>query len=80
MPNLIEVTYGRTGQSTNTDALGMREMQAKVYAQRDAPYLLVKAPPPLAAIEETIRLTLNAEIINYTFDTETNLIRKNRYV
>lgn len=45
MPNLIEVTYGRTGQSTNTDALGMREMQAKVYAQRDAPYLLVKAPP-----------------------------------
>jgi superfamily II DNA or RNA helicase len=45
MPNLIEVNYDQTGQSTNTDALGMREMQAKVYAQRDAQYLLVKAPP-----------------------------------
>tara|TARA_B100001971_G_scaffold215167_1_gene258676 strand:+ start:5922 stop:6761 length:840 start_codon:yes stop_codon:yes gene_type:complete len=45
MPNLIEVNYGQTGQSTNTDALGMREMQAKVYAQRDAQYLLLKAPP-----------------------------------
>jgi hypothetical protein len=45
MPNLIEVTYGQTRQSTKTDALGMREMQARVYAQRDAQYLLVKAPP-----------------------------------
>lgn len=45
MPNLIEVTYSQSGQSTHTDALGMREMQAKVYAQRDAQYLLVKAPP-----------------------------------
>ncbi|MGB0334417.1 MAG: DEAD/DEAH box helicase [Opitutales bacterium] len=45
MPNLIEVNYSQTGQSTNTDALGMREMQARVYAQRDAQYLLVKAPP-----------------------------------
>lgn len=45
MPNLIEVSYGQTGQSTNTDALGMREMQARAYAQRDAQYLLVKAPP-----------------------------------
>lgn len=45
MPNLIEVNYGQTGQSTNTDALGMREMQARVYAKRDAQHLLVKAPP-----------------------------------
>ena len=45
MPNLLEQNYARTGQSTNTDALGMREMQARVYAQRDAQHLLVKAPP-----------------------------------
>lgn len=45
MPNLVEVTYGRTGKSTNTDALGMREMQARAFAARDAQYLLVKAPP-----------------------------------
>lgn len=45
MPNHLEQNYARTGQSTNTDALGMREMQARVYAQRDAQHLLVKAPP-----------------------------------
>ncbi|MFT5623368.1 MAG: superfamily II DNA or RNA helicase [Bacteroidia bacterium] len=45
MPNLLEQNYAQTGQSTNTDALGMREMQARVYAQRDAQHLLVKAPP-----------------------------------
>ena len=28
MSNLVEVNYARTGRSTNTDALGMREMQA----------------------------------------------------
>jgi len=33
MPNLIEVTYSQSGQSTHTDAPGMREMQAKDYAQ-----------------------------------------------
>jgi hypothetical protein len=29
MPNLVEVNYQRTGRSTNTDELGMREMQAR---------------------------------------------------
>ena len=29
----------------NTDALGMREMQQRVFAKRDAQHLLVKAPP-----------------------------------
>ncbi len=45
MPNLVEVEYGQTGRSTNTDALGMREMQAKAFAARDAQHLLIKAPP-----------------------------------
>lgn len=45
MTNLVEVQYARTGKSSNTDALGMREMQAMVYAQRNRQYLLVKAPP-----------------------------------
>jgi hypothetical protein len=36
MSNLVEVNYGRTGKSTNTDALGMREMQAQAFAARDA--------------------------------------------
>lgn len=45
MNNLVEVQYAQTGKSSNTDELGMREMQAMVYAQRNRQYLLVKAPP-----------------------------------
>ncbi len=45
MTNLVEVHYAQTGKSSNTDALGMREMQAMVYAQRHRQHLLVKAPP-----------------------------------
>lgn len=45
MTNLVEVQYARTGKSSNTDELGMREMQAMVYAQRHRKHLLVKAPP-----------------------------------
>lgn len=43
--NLVEVEYAQTGKSSNTDSLGMREMQAMVYAQRHRQHLLVKAPP-----------------------------------
>ncbi|MEK7255674.1 MAG: DEAD/DEAH box helicase [Bacteroidota bacterium] len=45
MPDIVHVTYARTGQSSQTDANGMREMQAKAYQARDAQYLLLKAPP-----------------------------------
>ncbi len=43
--NDIRISYEQTGKSANTDALGMRDMQAKVYAAREKQYLLVKAPP-----------------------------------
>ena len=45
MNNLVDIEYAQTGKATNTDALGMREMQALVYAQCDRQHLLVKAPP-----------------------------------
>lgn len=45
MPNIVEVTYQQTGQSTKNNALGMREMQERAYEKRDAQYLLIKAPP-----------------------------------
>jgi superfamily II DNA or RNA helicase len=45
MPNLVEVQYARTGESTKTDAMGMRDMQAKAFAARESQYLLLKAPP-----------------------------------
>lgn len=43
--NVVSVNYHRTGQSTNTNELGMREMQARVYQHRNSKYILVKAPP-----------------------------------
>lgn len=43
--NSITVTYHHAGTSVNTNELGMREMQARVWEHRDAHYLLVKAPP-----------------------------------
>ncbi|MFE9870252.1 DEAD/DEAH box helicase [Micromonospora sp. NPDC005686] len=43
--NIVDVTYARTGGSVNTDAMGMREMQQRVFIKRDAQHLLVKAPP-----------------------------------
>lgn len=43
--NIFEINYNGTGQSQNTNVLGMREMQARVYEKRTSQYLLVKAPP-----------------------------------
>ena len=45
MPDILTVRYAQTGSSTRPDALGMREMQARAYEQRNAQYLLLKAPP-----------------------------------
>ena len=42
---LLHVEYGQTGNSTKPNNMGMREMQAKAFAKRDAQYLLLKAPP-----------------------------------
>ena len=33
--NIVDITYEQTGRSTNTNKLGMREMQAKVYECKD---------------------------------------------
>ena len=43
--NIVHVQYQTTGASTRTNEMGMREMQAKAYASRNAQYLLLKAPP-----------------------------------
>jgi superfamily II DNA or RNA helicase len=45
MPNLVDVTYAQTGNSISTNQMGMREMQERAFAARDAQYLLLKAPP-----------------------------------
>lgn len=43
--NVVDVAYAQTGASVNTDVLGMREMQRRVFAKRGAQHLLIKAPP-----------------------------------
>ena len=45
MPNIVDVTYNQTGQSTKVNPMGMRDMQARAYEARNAQYLLLKAPP-----------------------------------
>lgn len=43
--NVVNVMYAQNKTSVNTNELGMREMQQRVYEERRAQYLLVKAPP-----------------------------------
>ena len=43
--NIVTVEYEKTGDSTKTDELGMREMQKRVYSKRNSKKLLIKAPP-----------------------------------
>ncbi len=45
MENLVNITYAQTGASSNTDEMGMREMQRMAYNARNHQYILLKAPP-----------------------------------
>lgn len=45
MPNVVDVKYNQTGNSTKTNPYGMREMQERAFESRDAQYLLIKSPP-----------------------------------
>ena len=43
--NIVDIRYQQTGESSATNELGMREMQAKAYEARNKRFLLIKAPP-----------------------------------
>ena len=45
MPNIVNVTYEQTGNSTKANNYGMRDMQAKAYEARNSEYILLKSPP-----------------------------------
>lgn len=45
MPDIVNVQYKRTGESTSINPYGMREMQERAFEARYAEYLLLKAPP-----------------------------------
>ena len=38
--NIVDISYQQTGKSSNTNELGMREMQAKAYEARNHRFLL----------------------------------------
>ena len=43
--NIVDIKYQQTGAATAVNPLGMREMQALAYKQRNKRFLLIKAPP-----------------------------------
>jgi len=43
--NLVDIEYAQTGDSVSTNNMGMREMQQRVYEQRNSRHILIKAPP-----------------------------------
>ena len=45
MPDIVNVTYARTGKSLSINEMGMRQMQARAFEARNSQYLLLKAPP-----------------------------------
>ena len=45
MPNLIDIEYAQTCESTKTNSMGMRDMQVNAFNSRDAQYILIKSPP-----------------------------------
>lgn len=45
MKNLVNIEYASSGAASTENPMGMREMQARVYALRHEQYILLKAPP-----------------------------------
>lgn len=62
--NIVNVQYGATGASTRTNEMGMREMQAKAYASRNAQYLLLKAPPASGKSRALMFIALDKLVTN----------------
>lgn len=43
--DILKAEFKQTGKSRETDELGMLEMQARAYKERESQYLLIKSPP-----------------------------------
>lgn len=57
--NIVSVEYEKTGESTKTDELGMREMQKRAFANRTSKKLLIKAPPASGKSRALMFITLD---------------------
>ena len=53
--NIVDIRYQQTGESSATNELGMREMQAKAYEARNKRFLLIKAPPTSLNVAISVR-------------------------
>lgn len=58
-----DYTFAQSGESTKSDSMGMREMQARAFAKRDAKYLLIQAPPACGKSRALMFLALD-KVIN----------------
>lgn len=63
MPDIVNVNYHKTGNSTKINTMGMREMQTRAFESRDAQYLLLKAPPASGKSRALMFLALD-KVIN----------------
>ena len=67
MPDIVNVNYHKTGQSTKINTMGMREMQSRAFESRDAQYLLLKAPPASGKSRALMFLALD-KLVNQGID------------
>ncbi len=67
MPDIVNVNYHQTGNSTKINPMGMREMQSRAFESRDAQYLLLKAPPASGKSRALMFLALD-KLVNQGID------------
>lgn len=85
MPDLVNVNYDRTGKSTSTNELGMREMQERAFQSRNKQYILLKSPPasgksrvhilahPDTGGRISIHVRQNTQLLGHTTEGMTNV-------
>ena len=73
MPDIVNVNYHNTGNSTKINTMGMREMQTRAFESRDAQYLLLKAPPASGKSRALMFLALD-KLVNQGTSALGNLI------
>ncbi len=59
MPNLVDVTYAQTGESTKTNSFGMREMQAQGVRGTCKPVSAAEGSASVRQVASTMFLALD---------------------
>ena len=77
MTNFVDVTYQQTGKSLDVNSLGMREMQQRAFEERNAQYLLLKAPPASGKSRALMFLGLDNSVSKILEDNQHSDLSKN---